>query len=153
MALLEPRWRPAGWHLQQTPFRPALLYGKCGRKRNICGPRKLDANLPEGYLPANHAGGAPVPTMGKHYIDVTCPEFNRQPFSQTFIFGSYAAKLTFLEPMITLDFLKQTNNFVRSIPQPAKFQKTGYYPTKMRVSKVNGVTNIILKDFVLRQAS
>ena len=86
-------------------------------------------------------------------IDVTSPEFNGQPFSQTFIFGSYAAKLAFLEPMITLDFLKQTNNFVRSIPQPAKFQKTGYYPTKMRVSKVNGVTNIILKDFVLRQAS
>lgn len=114
---------------------------------------KLDASLPAGYLPANYIGIDPVPTMGKHYVDVTSPELNGHPFSQTFIFGSYDAKLAFWEPMITLEFLKNTTDFVRDIPQPAKFQKTGYYPTKMRVAKFNGTTNIILEGFVLRQAS
>jgi hypothetical protein len=116
-------------------------------------PVKLDAALTADYLPANHIGVDPVPTMGKHYVDVTSPELNGQPFTQTFIFGSYDSKLTFWEPMITLDFLKNTTNFERTIPQPAKFQKTGYYPTRMRVAKANGATNIILEGFVLRQAS
>jgi hypothetical protein len=116
-------------------------------------PAKLDAALPADYLPANHIGVDPVPMMGKHYVDVTSPELNGQPFTQTFIFGSYDAKLAFWEPMITKDFLTGTANFERNIPQPAKFQKAGYYPTKMRVVKSNGVTNIILEEFVFRQAS
>lgn len=116
-------------------------------------PVKLDASLPADYLPATYIGVDPVPTMGKHYVDVTSPELNGQPFTQTFIYGSYDTKMKFLEPMITLDFLKNTSSFERMIPQPAKFQKTGYYPTKMRIEKSNGVTNIILEGFILRQAS
>ncbi len=116
-------------------------------------PVKLDASLPTDYLPANYIGVDPVPQMGKHYVDVTSPELNGQPFTQTFIYGSYDAKLKFIEPMITLEFLKNTTSFERAIPQPAKFQKAGYYPTKMRIEKYNGVTNIILEGFVLRQAS
>ena len=116
-------------------------------------PAKLAASIPADYLPANYFGGDPVPTMGKHYVDVTSPELNGQPFTQTYILGSYDSKLVFLEPMITLDFLKTTTNFERLLPQPAKFQKSGYYPTKMRVTKENGVTNIILEGFVYRQAS
>lgn len=114
---------------------------------------KLDKALTPDYLPANYIGIDPVPTMGKHYVDVTSPELNGAPFTQTFIHGSYDGKLVFLEPMITLQFLKTTTDFVRPLPQPAKFQKNGYYPTKMRVTKVNAVTNIILEGFVFRQAS
>lgn len=116
-------------------------------------PTKLDASPAAAYLPANYIGVDPVPTMGKHFVDVTSPELNGQPFSQTFIYGSYDSKVVFLEPMITLDFLKATSNFERPIPQPTKFQKTGYYPTIMRVTKANGVTNIILEGFVMRYAS
>ncbi|MGG9964203.1 hypothetical protein [Ferruginibacter sp. SUN106] len=116
-------------------------------------PVKLDASLPADYLPANYIGVDPVPAMGKHYVDVTSPELNGQLFTQTFIYGSYDAKLKFLEPMITLDFLKATTSFERAVPQPAKYQKAGYYPTRMRIEKSNGVTNIILEGFVLRQAS
>ena len=36
---------------------------------------------------------------------------------------------------------------------PVKFSKRGYYPTRMRVLKEQGVTNIILEGFVYRQAS
>lgn len=122
-------------------------------RSNYLDLAKLDATLTANYLPANYVGVDPVPTMGKHYVDVTSPELNGQPFTQTFILGSYDSKLVFLEPMITLDFLKTTTNFERALPQPAKFQKSGYYPTKMRVTKANGVTNIIMEAFVYRQVS
>jgi hypothetical protein len=114
---------------------------------------KLTAGLSPAYLPANYTGGDPVPMMGKHYVDLTSPELNGQPFTQTFIYGSYDARLAFWEPMITLEFLKNTTHFERDIPQPVRFQKSGYYPTKLRIIKDNGVTNIILEGFVYRQAS
>jgi hypothetical protein len=115
---------------------------------------KLETDPAADYLPANFIGGAPVPQMGKHWIDVTSPELTGQvPFTQTFIYGSYDGKVTFLEPMITLDFLKATTTFVRPIPQPAKYKKEGYYPTRMRISKHDGVTDVVLEGFVKRQAS
>lgn len=106
------------------------------------------------YIPEKHMSGAPVPTMGLHWLDVTSPELGGIiPFTQTFIYGSYDAKVIFHEPMITLEFLKNTNNFERSIPQPAKFSQAGYYPTKMKVVKHNGVTDVILEGFVQRAAN
>jgi hypothetical protein len=114
---------------------------------------KLEASPAAAYVPVNHLGVDPIPAMGKHFVDLASPELNGQQFTQTFIFGSYDSNLIFWEPMITLAFLKNTNSFERTIPQPAKFQKSGYYPTKMRMVKENGVTNVILEGFVLRQAS
>jgi len=94
--------------------------------------------------------------MGAHWVDVTSPELNPEHpalFTQTFIFGSYNGKVIFYEPMITHAFLKNTSEYERPIPQAAKFQKSGYYPTKMKVSKHDGVTEVILDNFVFRQQS
>jgi len=103
------------------------------------------------YFPANYINpGGGVPQMGAHWIDVTSPELNGQPFTQTFIYGSYDGKVNFYEPMITLEFLKNTSNFQRDIPQPAKVQKAAYYPTKMKVLKHDGVTEVILDGFRYR---
>jgi hypothetical protein len=106
------------------------------------------------YLPANYfnAGGG-VPQMGAHWVDPTSPEFNGQPFTQTFIYGSYDGKVTFYEPMITLEFLKSTSGFERNIPQPAKVQKSGYYPTKLRITKHDGITEVILDGFIYKTQS
>lgn len=106
------------------------------------------------YFPPTYFNpGGGVPQMGAHWVDVTSGEFNGQEFTQTFIYGSFDGKVNFYEPMITLDFLKANSNFERPIPQPAKVQKTGYYPTKMRVVKHDGVTEIILDGFVHRLQS
>jgi hypothetical protein len=111
-------------------------------------------NLPSiDYVPANHIAGPGVPMMGKHWIDVTSPELHGVPFTQTFLYGSYDGKVVFYEPMITLDFLKATTSFQRSIPQPAKYKTAGYYPTKMNIYKQAGNTNISLEGFVYQQAS
>ncbi|MDP4263565.1 MAG: DUF5602 domain-containing protein [Bacteroidota bacterium] len=106
------------------------------------------------YFPANYFNpGGGVPQMGTHWVDLTSGEFNGQGFTQTFIYGSYDGKVTFYEPMITLEFLKNNSNFERAIPQPAKVQKTGYYPTKLRVVKHDGVTDIMLDEFVYKTQS
>lgn len=106
------------------------------------------------YFPANYvptAGG--VPQMGKHWVDVTSPELNGAPFTQTFIFGSYNGKVNFYEPMITKKFLEETNSYERSIPQPSKFQEAGYYPSKLKVRKNGKLTEVILDGFQYHQKS
>ena len=120
---------------------------------NYMDETKLNAEPNTAYIPANHISGPGVPMMGKHYIDATSPELQGQTFTQTFLFGSYDSKVVFWEPMITQAFLKNTTQFERALPQPSKFQQAGYYPTKMKISRKDGVTEISLTDFVSRQAS
>lgn len=105
------------------------------------------------YLPPTYfyAGGG-VPQMGTHWLDFTSSELNGSAFTQTFIYGTYAGKVTFMEPMITKAFIEANPSFTRSIPQPAKVQKTGYYPTKLRFVRNNGSRDFILEDFVYRIA-
>lgn len=106
------------------------------------------------YFPPTYFNpGGGVPKMGVHWLDGTSPELHGATFTQTFIYGSYDGKVTFYEPMITEQFILNNPSFQRDIPQPAKVQVSGYYPTRMRIAKANGVTNIILDEFVYRQAS
>ncbi|HVZ57700.1 MAG TPA: hypothetical protein VG870_13665 [Chitinophagaceae bacterium] len=109
---------------------------------------------PAGYMPDVYQaipGG--VPQMGTHWVDVNTPELHGQPFTQTFLYGSYNGAVTFYEPMITKAFLYTSANFRRDIPVPAKFARAGYYPTRMQVQKTGGATQVILEGFVYRQAS
>lgn len=105
--------------------------------------------FPATYFPV--PGG--VPQMGAHWVDATSPELNGQIFTQTFIYGSYDGKVTFWEPMITKDFIDANPFFERAIPQPQKFQVSGYYPMKMNFKKDNGNLIVTLEDFVYRQGS
>ncbi|MDB5248307.1 MAG: hypothetical protein JWQ40_2701 [Segetibacter sp.] len=109
------------------------------------------------YIPANYVNvDDGEPEMGAHWADITSPELsttNPEPFTQTFIYGSFNGKVIFYEPMMSLDFLKTTTGLERNIPQPAKYATKGFYPTKLRVVKRNGTTEIILDGFILRQAS
>lgn len=117
-------------------------------------PEKFDILPAADYFPANYIrfpGG--IPKMGAHWGDATSPELNGVMFTQTFLFGSYDGKTTFYEPMITEAFIKANPSFERSIPVPSKFQKAGWYPTKMRIENKAGVTSVILENFVRRQAS
>lgn len=96
--------------------------------------QKLPAQgfLPPTYVP--EPGG--IPKMGKHWVDVTSPELNPEnpaPFTQTMIYGTYDAKVIFLEPMITRDFLLSKPNVTFDIKQPEKFAVAGHYPTKYSI--------------------
>lgn len=150
-------WNPAGHepeHVYTIPHFDIHFYSTTPDEvMGYMDNDKLNKEVPAGYVPANHISGPGVPMMGKHYIDATSGELNGHTFDQTFLYGAYDGKVVFWEPMITLDFLKNTSHFDRSLPQPEKFEKTGFYPTKLKVQKRNGQTEITLYDFVKRQAS
>lgn len=107
-----------------------------------------------GYMPNLYMaipGG--IPQMGTHWIDVTSGEFGPAGFTETFIYGSYNGQVNFYEPMITKAFLDANASFERAVPLPVKFQKSGYYPTKMKVVKRAGVTSVSIENFVYKTAS
>lgn len=105
--------------------------------------------FPGTYIPT--PGG--VEQMGVHWADSTAPEFHGRRFTQTFIYGSYDGKITFLEPMITKAFVDSVTEFERHFPQPAKFGSAGYYPTKCKLSKSDGTVTVSLTDFIYRQGN
>jgi hypothetical protein len=109
--------------------------------------------VPAGYMPANYVAGPPVPKMGTHWIDITSPEFTGGGFTQTFLYGSYDGKVVFYEPMITHEFLRNTNKAEKTIPQPEKFANAGFYPTKMTIGKKGTNVEISLEGFQYRQAN
>jgi hypothetical protein len=86
--------------------------------------------MPESRFVPSQYGPTPygVPKMGWHWIDLLSPEMNGQPFTATMIFGYYDGMLSFLEPMITRDFLLTRPKFSAPIRQPEAYLKEGTYP-------------------------
>ena len=105
-------------------------------------------NLPAGpYVPPGYVvPGVPaqlaVPHMGVHWFDVTAPELQNlfgnpagyQPFTKTFIYGSWDGRFIFFEPMVTRAYLMTLPNAVTPISVPALYPQPGWYPTAYRVS-------------------
>ncbi len=86
--------------------------------------------LPAGYVVPP---GTAVPQMGVHAIDTTAPEFNKQPFTATFIYGYHNRQQTFIEPMVTLAFLQSKQPFSAPVARPASYSKAGSYPDSYSV--------------------
>ncbi|HTE46970.1 MAG TPA: DUF5602 domain-containing protein [Gemmatimonadaceae bacterium] len=76
---------------------------------------------------------AAVPMMGLHWTDPAAPEFHGEPFTRTYITGSWNGQLTFFEPMVTREYLLSHPN--DSIPVGSAAQRAipGFYPTAYRV--------------------
>lgn len=73
--------------------------------------------------------GTAVTGMGVHAVNLEAPEFNGQPFTATFIYGYHDKRLTFIEPMASLTYLKSQPNFSAPIPRPASYTVPGAYPS------------------------
>jgi len=84
-------------------------------------------SLPEGYIVPP---GTAVPQMGVHAVNPSSPEFNGQPFTATFIYGYFNKKLTFIEPMASLAFLKSKQEFSAPLARPAMPPAKGSYPSR-----------------------
>lgn len=97
----------------------------------------LSEKLPaEGFMPSNYVPlPGSVPAMGKHWGDPASPELNGATFTKTFLMGSYNEQVTFYEPMITLDYLKEKKTEIIDLSLPENYQHTGkYYPTKYSIA-------------------
>lgn len=111
-------------------------------------------NLPAaGYIPSPYIRlPAGVPQMGVHWANPTSPELaGSGKFTETLIFGSYDGKLTFVEPMVSYDFLKNSPNLTKSVPTPAKFAKAGYFPMKYSIKQVGEEIQVSLDDLMMMQ--
>ena len=124
-------------------------------------------NLPTGeyvppfYLVPGDPAALAVPMMGVHWFNALAPELQAllghpdqyQPFTKTFIYGSWNGRFTFFEPMVTRDYLLTHPNFVGSISTPALYPEAGYFPTAYRVTYDAQAKEyrIALTNFVLHQ--
>ena len=113
---------------------------------NLRAPFYIDAATPAHITPAQ----ATVPEMGLHWLDVRSPELQRmaghpeafQPFTKTFIYGSWDGQFIFDEPMITRAYLLEkhdaTDAAVRDELIPVStsehYLPTGYYPNAYRIT-------------------
>lgn len=87
--------------------------------------------MAEGYVLPE---GTEVPRMGAHAIDPAAPEFNKLPFTKTFIYGFYDGQMIFVEPMMTKAFLETKPNVTDQIKLPKAYSKHAYYPTSYGVN-------------------
>jgi len=112
---------------------------------------------PPGYMPADYEtppGPATAEAqMGKHWLTTNLGAY--LPFSKIMVYGSYNGEFTFIEPMVTLDYLLSNVDFSSPYSQPLYFEKAGYYPTvyNIRHDSETGNTNITLSGFVARVAT
>src|SRR5262249_8786401 len=82
------------------------------------------------YIPADFKDvDAVVPAMGNHLIDLTGAEFNKQPFTRSWIYGVYDGKVIFYEEMVTRAHLLSKPNTCTPIKSPKAVATRGYYPT------------------------
>lgn len=102
------------------------------RGEDLAKARKQPAPefMPEGYVLPE---GTEVARMGSHAIDPSGPEFNKSPFTKTFIYGFYDGSMAFLEPMATKAFLETKPDTTDYIKLPKAYSRHGYYPTQYGV--------------------
>ncbi|MCU0469428.1 MAG: DUF5602 domain-containing protein [Arcicella sp.] len=113
---------------------------------------KFDNLPPAGIMPVPYFRlPEGVPLMGVHWADPTSPELNGSKFTHTLIMGSYDGKMTFIEPMISLELLLTKPNITKNIPTPAKFAKAGYYPMKYSIKQVGDDITISLDELMIMQ--
>jgi hypothetical protein len=106
--------------------------------------------LPEGYSDI----GEVAPMMGNHLSDLSAPEFNGKPFTQTFIYGAYDGQITFFEPMITNETLLSSPCTCTEVKLPHGYSETGYEPTKYcrEFDAGKQVIRVFLSGFVYHTA-
>ncbi|MFF0816169.1 DUF5602 domain-containing protein [Rhodococcus sp. NPDC003318] len=131
-------------------------------------PMRIDfvpraSNLPPAqYMPTGYAAppGLPamntVPDMGLHWIDaaagVGAPGYD---FQQVLVAGSWDGAHTFLEPMMTHEWMLTKQSVDEAVAQPEKWAKSGYYPTTYTVRFDDSTSEYVIElgGMTLREAS
>jgi len=105
------------------------------------------------FVPSGYVAGMASARMGMHWNDPSAPERNGQPFTQTFIYGSYDGAFIFAEPMVAKSYLEtKPAAVVTPIRLPEKYAAVGYQPTSYTVAydAATKEYRIALSDLVRR---
>jgi hypothetical protein len=134
----------------------AIAPGPCGPEFIRCDHFEVARRpLPANYMhPDFKDVEAAVPAMGNHLVDLTGPEFNKQPFTRTWIYGAYDGKVTFYEEMVTRAFLLSKPSTCFPIKTPAAVGRSGFYPTLscLRHDARTGEYTVSMEGFSFREA-
>jgi hypothetical protein len=144
LKLVELDWNPQGHPppaVYTVPHFDFHFYSITQAERDAIDPADPDFQTKTANHPAAEfiaPGYAPdpvaVPHMGVHWTDPASPEFNGQPFTRTFIYGSWDGKPTFMEPMVTTAFLETQPTDTAAVPMASKHEPLGFYPDRYIVS-------------------
>ena len=133
----------------------AIQAGACGPEFVRCDQFQIGRKpVPANYMHADFKDvEAVVPAMGNHLVDLSGPEFNKQPFTRTWIYGVYDGKVTFYEEMVTRSFLVSRPSTCFPIKQPPAVAVTGFYPTVscIRHDAKTGEYLVSMERFILRR--
>jgi hypothetical protein len=135
----------------------AIRPGPCGEFIDCEDFRTASRPLPPAHHPPGYLDvGAAVPAMGNHLVDSADPEL-RDPargFTRTFIYGTWAGRLIFLEPMVSHRFLASKPDQCSELRLPAAYAESGYYPTRycVRYDAATSEYRISLEGLVRRPA-
>ncbi|WP_084615028.1 hypothetical protein [Nakamurella lactea] len=149
------------FYLNANSERLKIRTGPCGELVN-CDDFELGKVLPPAkYNPPKYEfTGAVAPGMGNHLINTDAPEFHGQPFTHSWIQGTWNGKVTFYEPMVTkawfaglIDGTRPSRCF--PIPPAQAVQAGGWYPTRYCLRHRDNRHEITasLEDFDYRQAA
>jgi hypothetical protein len=142
------------FYLQSLSERNSIDPGPCNGLDCADYERAVRA-VPARYVPQNYRDVKAVePRMGNHLIDPASGEFNHHPFTRTFLYGAYDGRITFFEPMLSLQYLQSQPNEYLDLKLPAAYAETGHYPTRysVRYDPARGVYRISLERFVYHVA-
>lgn len=135
----------------------AIRPGSCGELIDCADFERARKPLAPALVAPGYVDvGAAVAEMGNHLVNTASPELSSPPqdFTHTLIYGAYDGHITFVEPMITRDFLLGRPNLCVPIAQPASWEVAGDYPTQycMRYLPGEGAVDVSLEGFVRRDA-
>lgn len=146
-------------HFEMEPIADVLAIepGPCGPEFVRCDQfQKGRKPLPPNYLAADYVDvAAVVPAMGNHLIDTTGPEFQKQPFSRSWIYGVYDGKVIFYEAMVTRAYMMSKPNGCLPIKAAKAVAVAGFYPTQycVRHNAGTGEYSVSMEQFTHRDAS
>ncbi|MFB3816256.1 MAG: hypothetical protein ACE147_01215 [Candidatus Methylomirabilales bacterium] len=135
----------------------ALQSGPCGPELIRCDQFAIGKQpVPPDYLhPDFRDVDAVVPAMGNHLVDLTGPEFHKQPFTRSWIYGAYAGQIIFWEEMVAHRTLLEKPQSCSPIKLPKGVATSGFYPTVscLRHDEATGETTVSLERFAFRSAA
>jgi hypothetical protein len=165
-------WNPAGHippgiydvphfdvHFQMGPIASifAIEPGPCGPEFVRCDQLQVGKKpLPPNYVHPDYKDvDAVVPAMGNHLIDLTGPEFNKQPFTHSWIVGVYDGRVIFHEVMLTRAFMLTRPAACVPVKAPPAVAVAGFYPTEycVRHQAATGEYTVSMERFMRREAS
>ncbi|MBR59123.1 MAG: hypothetical protein CMH54_14030 [Myxococcales bacterium] len=110
-------------------------------------PEGLEAGVPASgndYVPdfylipstALDPDGTCVPGMGVHAVDVRSPELHEEPefFTTTLVLGYHNGALTFLEPMVTQEYLAARSEWGWDVPRPNILGRSVLWPARFEAT-------------------